>query len=288
MPFIFAYSCGRGQSHIPLRYMRELGKIEAKKSLGQNFLTNPKVPEWMADAASLKAGGTVVEIGPGTGMLTREFLKRGAKTIAIEADSRAIDVLSETFKDELEKGQLVLMHADIREVDLKELGVDCGGYKLIANIPYYLSGFLFRTILEGECQPETLVFLIQKEVAIRIVRDPKESLLSLGIKAYGVPSYIKTISRGNFTPQPNVDSAIIKIGEISKKRFKNVTEVDFFKLLHLGFAAKRKQLLGNLSQTWDRERLSNTFSTLGLPQDIRAEDIPLEQWFLLASALYGD
>ena len=266
--------------------MKEIGSIEAKKSLGQNFLNNPKVPEWMADAADLKRGDTVLEIGPGTGMLTREFLKREATVIAIEADARAITVLEETFGEEIASGLLVLHHGDIREVSLTELGLSCGGYKLIANIPYYLSGHLFRMFLEGECQPDTLVFLTQKEVAERIARDKKESLLSLSVKAYGEPSYIRTISRGNFVPQPKVDSAIIRVGNISKKHFENLAESSFFELLHLGFASKRKQLLGNLSKKWERETLSHIFSTVGLKIDVRGEDVPLTAWFEVAFLLF--
>lgn len=266
--------------------MESLGKFEAKKSLGQNFLNNPKVPEWMSDAAALQAGDIVLEIGPGTGALTREFLARGATVLAVEADQRAIDVLQETFVEELESGQLTLIHDDIRTFNPTSAGLACGKYKLIANIPYYLSGFLFRKFLENDCPPNTLVFLTQKEVADRIAREKKESLLSLGVKAYGVPKYIKTIARGNFTPSPKVDSAIIRVGEISKEHFKNIAESDFFELLHLGFAAKRKQLLGSLAKKWSREELHVAFSTVDLTEKVRAEDIPLPTWLRLTEALY--
>ena len=107
---------------------------------------------------------------------------------------------------------------------------------------------LFRTFLETDTQPSDLVFLVQKEVAQRIARDKKESLLSLSVKVYGDPHYIKTIKRGNFTPAPKVDSAIIAIHNISKNRLGALAEADFFTLIHAGFASKRKQLLGNLSR----------------------------------------
>ena len=273
-----------------------------KKSLGQNFLTNPKVSEWMADTAELVAGETVLEIGPGTGMLTRELLKRGAHVVAIEADARAIAILEESFKDEIAGGNLVLHHADIREFDLSTLGLTPHEYKLIANIPYYLSGMLFRMFLESACQPKSLVFLTQKEVAERIApkqlslratgrtagggfRRQKESLLSLSVKAYGTPTYIRTISRGNFKPSPKVDSAIIRITDISKNTFKDIDEEFFFEILHLGFAAKRKQLLGNLSKRFDRDHLIDTFSTLDIPENVRGEDLSINVWLKLVIAL---
>lgn len=256
-----------------------------KKSLGQNFITNPHVAEEMADAAALQKSDTVLEIGPGTGALTKKFLARGARVEAVEADARAVDTLRETFAVEIAGGGLVLHHADIRTTDPASLGLTCGKYKLLANIPYYLSGILFRQFLAGECQPNTLVFLTQKEVAERICRDKKESLLSLSVKAYGTPRYMKTVPRGSFSPQPNVDSAIIAVGDISKERFVNLEESFFFELLHLGFGARRKQLLGNLAKRYDRALLINTFSTLNIASDVRAEDLPLEIWLLLTRTL---
>ena len=165
-------------------------KFEHKKSLGQHFLNSDYVPKKMCDAAAIAAGDIVLEIGPGTGVLTREILLRGGRVIAIEADARAIAELQTTFPEEISNHQLVIHHHDARTLDLEEFGLKQGSFKVVSNIPYYLSGFLFRTILESNCQPNTLVFLIQKEVAERIARDEKESLLSLSIEVFGEPSYI--------------------------------------------------------------------------------------------------
>jgi 16S rRNA (adenine1518-N6/adenine1519-N6)-dimethyltransferase len=257
----------------------------AKKSLGQNFLNNASVPRKMADAADVGKGDIVLEIGPGTGALTRELLARAQKVIAIEADARAITILNETFAKEVEEGKLVLVAGDARVLDLAALGLRPRAYKVVANIPYYLSGFLFRSFLEHEVQPSTLVFLVQKEVAERIARDEKESLLSLSVKVYGEPRYIETVKKGNFTPQPKVDSAIIAITDISKKRLNGVPESAFFELLHTGFKSRRKQLLGNLTDPYPRDTLVHLFSTLGLPPTVRAEDISFEIWVKLATAL---
>ncbi len=267
--------------------MREEYRFEAKKSLGQHFLNNVGIPKSMADAALVTKEDVVLEVGPGTGVLTRELLSRGATVVAIEADERAVDVLSATFKTEIDTGTLILHHADVRELRLSSLDslITPQSYKVVANIPYYLSGMLFRTFLETDTQPTNLVFLVQREVAERIVRDPKESLLSLSIKIFGDPYYVKTVGKGNFTPPPKVDSAIISVRNISKERLHGISEEFFFTVLHVGFCSKRKQLLGNLTKLYPREVLVHTFSTLSIREDVRGEDLPLTTWVALAKML---
>lgn len=261
------------------------GKFVHKRSLGQNFLTSDVVPSWMVKAGEVTTGGTVLEIGPGTGMLTKALLKAGAKVIAVEADSRALLELERTFAKEIKADQLSLHHGDARELTPKVLGLKDRQFKVVANIPYYLSGFLLRTLLETKVQPKTLVFLIQKELAERIARSKKESLLSLSVKAFGQPKYIKTVSRGHFQPPPKVDSAILLISEINQDYFKNVSVDVFFNLLHLGLGNKRKQLLSNLTKAYKREVLETTFEQLKLSPKVRGEDIPLQQWLSLSHAL---
>ncbi len=239
----------------------------------------------MCDAAHLERGETVLEIGPGTGALTKELLGRGMNVVAIETDERAVAILKETFANQIDTNQLQLHELDAREIPLEKLGLKDRQYAVVANIPYYLSGLLFRQLLETECQPHTLVFLVQKEVAARIARDQKESLLSLSIKAFGNPTYICTIGRSHFTPAPGVDSAIIVVTNITRDHFKTFSQKDFFTLLHLGFGQKRKQLLGNLSAQYDRAVVSHLFTDLNLPQTVRAEDIPLPVWLNIASEL---
>lgn len=263
----------------------ELGKIDAKKSLGQHFLNNERVPRAMADAADVTAGDLVVEIGPGTGVLTRELLRRGAKVLALEADARAIESLQEPFKAEIAAQNLVILHSDVRTLDLSMLPIDPNGYKVVANIPYYLSGMLFRTFLDTTHQPSDLVFLVQREVAERIARDPKESLLSLSVKVFGEPKYVETVKRGNFVPPPKVDSAIIAVRNISHDRLAGIDEAFFFEVIHAGFASKRKQLLGNLTKIAPRETLVHIFSTLDLSLTVRGEDVRLHMWLDLVRTL---
>lgn len=265
---------------------KRLGKIDAKKSLGQHFLNNSRVPALMADAADVCGNDTVLEVGPGTGVLTKELLSRGARVIAIEADVRAIEALKSTFSEEIAAKTLLLVHDDVRNVDLTALGLRPGAFKVVANIPYYISGLLFRLFLEHDVYPSTLVFLVQKEVAERIARDPKESILSLSVKVFGEPRYVKTVARGNFNPPPNVDSAVIAVSHISHERLGDVPRDFFFSVVHEGFKSKRKQLLGNLSDLADRTTLTHTFSTLDLREDVRGEDVPLAKWLALADKLY--
>lgn len=265
-------------------------KFQTKKSLGQHFLTTPTVPNWMCDAAKIARGDIVLEIGPGTGALTGVLLERGATVVALEADARALLVLKKEFQDAIANKQLILYHADARALDLEDIQeLHDHKFKVVANIPYYLSGFLFRSILESAKQPTTLVFLVQKEVAKRITtkleRGEKESLLSLSVKVYGEPNYVKTVSRGHFSPAPNVDSAIIQVSNITQEKLPNKDKALFFETLHLGFGQKRKQLLGNLSKQYDRTKLTHLFSTLSLPLSTRAEDVPLKQWLELVNKL---
>lgn len=261
-------------------------KFQHKKSLGQNFLTSDTVPRWLCDAADLQAGDKVFEIGPGTGALTKELLAESAIVTAVEADERALAILKETFAAEIKSGQLTLHHGDSRVITPFHLGFANHDFKVVANIPYYLSGFLFRTLLESEIQPQNLTFLIQKELAWRIARDPKESILSLSIKAFGEPKYIKTVSRGHFNPAPKVDSAILSVYNINRNHFTNFTPDYFFTLLHLGLGHKRKQLISNLSAHHDRAKLTTTFTELNLRPDIRGEDLSLDEWLALAKKLY--
>ena len=189
------------------------------------------------------------------------------------------------FLDAIARGQLTLYHHDARTLTPSDWGLTDHAYKVVANIPYYLSGLLFRTLLDSDCQPTTLVFLVQKEVALRIARAKKASLLSLSIKVFGTPSYICTVKRGHFTPPPLVDSAIIAVRDISRDNFKTVRSKDFFAILHQGFAQKRKQLLGNLATTYPRTELECLFTSLNLPLTVRAEDVALECWFALTAHL---
>lgn len=253
-----------------------------KKSLGQHFLNPGAHTHAIAEAVEIVPGELVVEIGPGEGVLTRELLERGARVIVVEKDSRLIPFLTETFRDEVQSGQLQIIEGDALEFALPKK-LQTSVYKVVGNIPYYITGALLRAFLSAKHQPKTLVFLIQKEVAERIARSKKESLLSLSVKAYGEPQYIKTVPRGAFSPAPKVDSAVLRVRDISRANFKNkLTEQRFFDLIHAGFAQKRKLLVRNLENVLGT-KAPEALQQAGIPQNARAEDVPLEQWLHLTN-----
>lgn len=252
----------------------------AKKSLGQNFLTNTGIVLSIVDAAYLKEGDSVLEIGPGKGILTEELLKRGVFVTAVEKDTDLIPYLEGKFSKELSTKQLILIHADILEFEPSFTEK----YSVVANIPYYITGLIIRKFLTHKNQPEKMVLLVQKEVAERIIAsDKKESLLSLSVKAYGTPTYIKTVKAGSFTPAPKVDSAILLIDHVSRSSFEGISEDRFFEILHAGFAHKRKQLFGNLRAVFNDDILREKMKSSGLSEKVRAEDLTLSDWHNLAS-----
>ncbi len=258
-------------------------KFELKKSLGQHFLRAPAYVRAIADAAAVGVGDTVLEIGPGDGALTAELLSRGARVIALEKDTRLIPILSEKFSQHIETGAFTVIETDALEADPAALPITSGNFKLVANIPYYITGALFRKFLSGAVQPSILVFLIQKEVAERIARSKKESILSLALKVYGQVAYVKTVPRGAFSPAPDVDSAILAISGISRANFVDAAhENRYFELLHAGFAQKRKLLKRNIEPVYSKNALLY-MQEASIPEQARAEDVPLEQWLLLAN-----
>lgn len=256
--------------------------MQPKQALGQNFLMHQATADRIADSAGLSPESVVLEIGPGTGMLTRSLLGRAGKVIAIETDQELIPVLKETFSAEIGEGRLDIVLGDFRTFDLSILPK---GYAVVANIPYYITGEIIRTLLSARNKPGSVTILVQKEVAERVAREKKESLLSLSVKAYGVPKYQFTVPRGAFRPSPNVDSAVLHIGPITDPFGSEATEQRFFAVLHAGFAHKRKRLAKNLEALADAQKIREAFTTLGISENERAEDLPLTKWQELVGIL---
>lgn len=237
-------------------------------------------------AADLKPEDVVVEVGPGEGVMTMFLLEASGKVVAVEKDHRLIPILKGKFGKEIEVGKLELIEKDILEFDPSLMKFYKQPYKVVANIPYYITGQLLRMFLATENQPTDMVLLVQKEVADRIVaHDGKESLLSLSVKVFGTPKYVRTVGRGAFSPQPNVDSAVISITNISKKNLGGVNEDFFFKVIRAGFAHKRKQLLPNLSELFSKEKLILVFAACDIEPKSRAEDLSLPVWLKLCKSL---
>lgn len=275
----------KAKEHLCLALIFETD-MQNKKSLGQNFLHSPEIIDEIVSASGTETNDLVLEIGPGEGILTESLLKTGAKVITVEKDDRLIAPLQRKFAKEISLKQLELVHADILDLELPHIAKS--PYRVVANIPYYITGQIIRMFLESDTQPKSMTILVQKEVAERIVaKDGKESLLSLSVKAYGFPKYIRTVGRGAFTPHPNVDSAVLHIENISKDGLQGIDEKYFFKILHTGFAHKRKQLLPNLSSVYPKENVIAAFKKSGVDLKARAEDLPLATWVKLCNTIHA-
>ncbi len=254
-------------------------KIKAKKSLGQNFLKSKRILEEIVRVGEISNQDFVIEIGPGKGSLTKKILETGAKVWAFEKDSRLINLLEEKFFKEINSGQLTILEKDILNFDLEQINKK---YKLIANIPYYITGEILEKFLSSNKQPTSAVLMVQKEVADRIIaRDNKESLLSISVKIYCQPKYIKKVPAKLFSPQPKVDSAIIKLNKISKERFElsKISEKEFFQMVKTGFSHKRKYLISNLKKV--SQNIEQKFQKCQINNKIRAEKLSTEDWICL-------
>ncbi len=255
--------------------------MRAKKQLGQNFLADRGAIAAVADAAAVSKGDLVLEIGPGTGNLTAELLGRGARVVAVEKDEELLPVLRERFAAEIDSGMLDLGEGDALEFEAETL--PAGEWKLVANIPYYITGAILERYIGGARQPSRASILVQKEVAERAVaRSGRGSILSASVKIYGEPKMVRKVPAGAFRPAPSVDSAVLSIEKISRERLGGVADEDFFRVVRQGFAHPRKFVRGNLSELLSTE----AFEACGIPEKARAEELSLDAWVCLAKQLH--
>lgn len=294
----------------------ETYSFRAKKSLGQNFLKSGQALNTMCSISDLNNNDIVIEIGPGKGALTKKLIEaKTGKIIAIEKDSELFSYLEKKFKEEIKNNKLILISGDILKLNLhdiflkffsvprtredeepnhsKNLEICHFKYKIIANIPYNITGAILKKFLSLSNKPSSMTLLVQKEVAERIVaHDKKESILSLSVKAYGNPTYIMKVHKRFFSPSPKVDSAIITIKNISTKNFKTKKEEDlFFQIIKSGFAHKRKVLINNLLNVQARpghlgDYVIKIFEKLKIDPKTRAEDVKLETWLKIMEEFY--
>lgn len=260
---------------------------KAKKSLGQNFLKSELALQKICEAGEVTIDDTILEIGPGKGALTTKLLEKAGCVFAIEKDLDLINILKEKFENKIKNKKLILIDGDVLDLEISNF-IKNKNYKIIANIPYNITGAILKKFLSENKQPEKMALLVQKEVAERIVtRDNKESILSLSVKAYGTPKYIMKVHKRFFSPEPKVDSAIILIDKISRNNFKNKDEEKlFFEIVKAGFSHKRKVLIKNLETLKiDRDQIKNIFENLKLNIKTRAEDVPFEKWFQMINKI---
>jgi len=252
------------------------------KGLGQNFLIDRNILEKIIKSADIKPTDIVLEVGPGLGTLTQGLAKLAKKVVAIEKDKTMCEILKETIKD--------YKNVEIINADILHYKLQATSYKLVANIPYYLTSPLIRKFLEGKNPPQKMILMLQKEVAQRIcAKPPKMSLLAVSVQFYADAKIISYVSKNCFWPSPKIASAIIRISQIRT----SLPQIDtnlFFKIVKAGFSQPRKQLAGNLSKMLKTEKtqIEKWLLNNNINPRQRAETLSIEDWKNLAYKLDGE
>ena len=216
--------------------------IWAKKSLGQNFLVDQEALDQIVEAADLYDGDHVVEVGPGTGFLTEQLIQHAGKVTSVELDDDMVEILNEQFSL---TENLEIVHSDILKVDVAEIASD--RYKVVANIPYYITSPVVRHFLQAEVRPQLMVILVQKEVAEKICSLKGKSFITVETQVQGHPEYIATVPASSFHPSPKVDSAILKITVFPEPKVPESELKDFLRIVKFGYSQKRKKLTNGLA-----------------------------------------
>jgi len=248
-----------------------------KKSLGQHWLHDEDSLLAMCIAAELESEDVVVEIGPGLGTLTKYLVMRAGKVTAVEFDEELYRKLPKSITAD----NLTIVHDDCLKFDYNSLPM---GYKVVANIPYYLTSNLLRVLSEAQNPPAIIVLLVQKEVAERVAAIPgKMSLLSVSVQLYYTASLDMVVPAELFTPPPKVDSQIIKLVRRDKPLFENLNSELFFRIVKAGFSQRRKKLRSSLSAGMhiSKDAVEELLQTAGIDAHSRPQELSLEQWHLL-------
>lgn len=248
-----------------------------KKSLGQHWLRDRSVLARIADAAEIASDETVLEIGPGLGTLTSELLRRARRVIAVEFDKELADKLPDQFPGK----DLTVVTGDILTYDLSRLPAD---YKVVANVPYYITSKIVQMLMTTDNKPSIAVLLVQKEVAERLAAKRGDmSILAISAQVYADVSLGDVVPAEFFTPPPKVDSQVVILKSRSRPLVIAAQEQQFFRLVKAGFSAKRKKLRSSLSgglgiSKSDAEIL---LRSANISPDARAEDLDIHDWNLL-------
>lgn len=249
--------------------------LQNKKNLGQNWLKDRATLSHVADCADLRADDVVLEIGPGLGTLTSVLLRRAGKVVAVEFDSDLARKLPAQFPGK----NLEVINQDILEFDLSNMP---SGYKVVANVPYYITSKIIHMLMTASNRPSVVVLLVQKEVAERLSAKPGEmSVLAISAQVYADISLGDVIPAHLFLPPPKVDSQVV----IMKTRERSlipddITEKDFFRVVKAGFSAKRKKLRSSLAGGLglSKDRVEQMLSQVNIDPGYRAEYLSIEDW----------
>jgi 16S rRNA (adenine1518-N6/adenine1519-N6)-dimethyltransferase len=265
-----------------------------KKSLGQNFLIEPNVLSRIVDHANVTDKTGVIEIGPGIGALTEQLARRAKKVLAFEIDQRLLPILNETLAP---YPNVSIIHQDVLEADLKEAinehFSDCEEIMVVANLPYYVTTPIIMKLLEDQLPLKGIVVMLQKEVADRIAAKPSTKeygSLSIAVQYYTEAKTVMTVPKTVFVPQPNVDSAIIRLLVRDKPIVKLNNETYFFQIVRASFAQRRKTLLNNLVHFLPNGKdlkpvIEETLANINIDGKRRGESLSIEEFAMLSDAL---
>jgi len=261
--------------------------FKPERAKGQNFLIDENVYETIIAAADLKPDDRILEVGPGLGFLTARLAAASRQVTAVELDGRLADYLAVAAKAK-KISNLEIIKGDILRANLEDFKAE--PYKIVANLPYNITSIFLRQFLGGARKPESLVLLLQKEVAERIVaRPPEMSLLAVSVQYYGRPEIVAGVPAAAFWPRPAVASAVIKIETFSSgtEREDEKEEKSFFRVVKIGFSARRKMLKNNLAAGLKitPARAESALEKSGLNPQARAQDLNLQDWRKLFVAL---
>lgn len=263
-----------------LRHLLYAHHMRPNKSFGQNFLIDRAVLQQMVETAELAAADQVLELGAGTGVLTRELARQARRVVAVELEQDMLRLLAKTTSDfaNIELVARNLLYLDPREI------FGQNRYKLVANLPYYITAPTFRHFLESANPPGLLVVMVQYEVARRIVAEPGNlSLLGVSVQFYGQPRLIARVPARSFYPAPKVDSAILRVDVHAQAPLTPGEREGFFRVVQAGFSERRKQLHNSLAHGLHRkdEEIRGWLTAAGIEINRRAETLSIEEWLKL-------
>ena len=278
--------------------------LDPKKSLGQNFLVDDSYLDEIVAAADLTEADTVLEIGPGLGTLTRVLGDRAGRVVAVELDDRLITVargagvitelITVLRTGFATRDNITIVHGDILELDppallaaANEARADVA-YKVVANLPYYITSPVLRHLLEATPPAQRIVVMVQQEVAARICAAPGDlSILAVSVQFYAVPSIVCSVPARAFYPRPKVDSAVLRLDVRPQPYFPEADPTRFFAIVRAGFGQKRKQLLNSLSGGLglDKAQIRAALETAGIDPRRRAQTLSLDEWGALYAVL---
>jgi 16S rRNA (adenine1518-N6/adenine1519-N6)-dimethyltransferase len=276
------------------RRLLEHWGLRPSKGLGQNFLIDQAALEKIVAAAELASGDTVLEIGAGLGALTERLAGEAGRVVAVELDQRLMPILRDVLS---EYDNVALVEGDILALDPADLISNVQHptsniqYKVVANLPYYITSAVLRHLLEARVRPQRMVVTVQREVAERIVARPGEmSLLAVSVQFYGRPQLLFRIKPGGFYPAPEVESAVVRIDAHDTPPVPAGDVEGFFRVVRAGFAQRRKQLRNTLAAGLRRsaDEVAVRLQEIGVDPRRRAETLSLEEWAGVARVMGGN